>query len=430
MFLKLSNKTYYQNHLKVVDRYTTGDNYIHIIGNDNPHLAESKNVIKVTPNRRLNEQIDHTKKYKTIIFTDFFEASTDIYSLLKECKLMLEPQGKLVISVLNYKLSFIVKFFEFLGLKQKSPKLSHINENHLKNLSQTTGLEYVNSHTKQIIPFKLFGILYLVNFVFEIILSKFNFGLLRYIVLTNSNNKSIVKSKKTVLIPAKNEEGNIEPLFKELDNLNIDEIIFSIGKSKDKTFEKIQECSNRYKNLNVVCHNQTKNGKANAIWESLELVTGDVVAILDSDLSVDPKELENFYSIIENNYADFVNGTRLIYPMEKESMRKLNLFGNRVFQYIVSVIIGIKLSDSLCGTKVFRKDFIEKISWWQKRYKLFDPFCDFDLIFTAAITGEKIVEYPIHYKSRIYGKTQISRFRDGFKLIIYLVKSYRIFHTS
>ena len=116
--------------------------------------------------------------------------------------------------------------------------------------------------------------------------------------------------------------------------------------------------------------------------------------------------------------------------MEKESMRKLNLLGNRVFQYIVSVIIGIKLSDSLCGTKVFKKDFIEKINWWQKKYKLFDPFCDFDLIFTAAFTGEKIVEYPIHYKSRIYGKTQISRFKDGFKLIIYLVKSYRIFHTS
>lgn len=430
MFLKLPNKTYYQNHQKVVDRYTIDDNFIHIIGNENSYLAESKNTITISPNSNLVEQIDTTRKYKTIIFTDFFEASTDIYSLLKECKLILEPQGKLVISVLNYKLSFIVKIFEFLGLKQKSPKLTHINENHLKNLSLTTGLEYVNSHTKQIIPFKFFGILYLFNFLLEILFSKLNIGLLRYIVLTNNDSRNIEDTKKTVIIPAKNEEGNIEPLFKELELLNIDEIIFSIGNSKDKTFEKIQECSNKYKNLNVVCHSQSKNGKANAIWESLELVSGDIIAILDSDLSVDPKELENFYSVIQNNYADFVNGTRLIYPMEKESMRKLNLFGNRIFQYIVSVIIGIKLSDSLCGTKVFKKDFIEKIIWWQKKYKLFDPFCDFDLIFTAAFTGEKIVEYPVHYKSRIYGKTQISRFRDGFKLIVYLVKSYKIFHTS
>lgn len=111
-------------------------------------------------------------------------------------------------------------------------------------------------------------------------------------------------------------------------------------------------------------------------------------------------------------------------------MRKLNLIGNRVFQKVVSFITNEKLSDSLCGTKVFKKDFIPKLLWWQKRFNLYDPFCDFDLLFAASYTGEKIVEYPIHYKSRTYGKTQISRFRDGFKLIIYLIKSFFIFHTS
>jgi hypothetical protein len=116
--------------------------------------------------------------------------------------------------------------------------------------------------------------------------------------------------------------------------------------------------------------------------------------------------------------------------MEKESMRKINFFGNRLFQAVVSFITGEKLSDSLCGTKVFKKDFINKISWWQDKYLLFDPFCDFDLIFTASITGEKIIEYPVHYKSRIYGQTQISRFRDGFKLVVYLLKSYKIFNSS
>ena len=114
--------------------------------------------------------------------------------------------------------------------------------------------------------------------------------------------------------------------------------------------------SNKYKNLNVVCHHQTKNGKANAIWESLELVSGDIIAILDSDLSVDPKELEKFLFNYRKQYADFVNGTRLIYPMEKIN-EKIEPFGNRVFQYIVSVIIGIKLSDSLCGTKSFQERF-------------------------------------------------------------------------
>ena len=104
--------------------------------------------------------------------------------------------------------------------------------------------------------------------------------------------------------------------------------------------------------------------------------------------------------------------------------------GNIFFQFIVSIVIGKKLTDSLCGTKVFKKEFINKITWWQNTFQLKDPFGDFDLIFTAALTGEKIIEYPVHYRSRKYGKTQISRFRDGFKLIKYITKSFFVFNTS
>ena len=111
-------------------------------------------------------------------------------------------------------------------------------------------------------------------------------------------------------------------------------------------------------------------------------------------------------------------------------MRYLNKKGNILFQFLIGIIIKKKLTDSLCGTKVFKKEFIQKLFWWQNTFKLKDPFGDFDLLFTAAFTGEKIIEYPVHYKSRIYGVTQINRFRDGFKLIFYLSKSYFVFNTS
>ncbi len=430
MKFKLPNNTYYQNHLKTIERYISSGNYLHIIGNHNTYFKQSKNTHIVSVSENLNRQLNIDEKFETIVFTDFFESSEDIYSLLLESKSILRPQGKLVISVINYKFSFLIKLFEGLGLKKKSPRLSHINENHIRNLAQTTGLEFITSHTKQILPFKFFGILTLINEFLELLFGKLNLGIIRYIVFKNNEIESNSKSKKTVIIPAKNEEGNIPILFDELNRLDIDEVIFSVGNSKDNTEKTIKEYMKKYENLNVLFHKQSKNGKANAIWESFPYVSGDIIAILDSDLSVEPKELKKFYSIIENNYADFVNGSRLIYPMEKESMRKINFLGNRIFQFVVTFITGTKLSDSLCGTKVFKKGFINKIYWWQNKYKLFDPFCDFDLLFTAAIVGEKIVEYPIHYKSRTYGKTQISRFRDGFKLIVYLIKSFRIFHSS
>ena len=430
MKLKLSNKTFYKNHASNINRYTVNGDYHHFVGDSNSYFQNDENTSLLSTSLNIKKQHKLSSSVETIIFTDYFESSKNIHELLKETKALLKPQGKLIVSVTNFRYSFFIKFLENIGFKKKSPQLSQIHENHIRNLAQTTGLEFVSSYTKQIIPFHVFGILSFSNFLLEAIFSKFNLGLIRYIVFKNNETLSDNVYTKTVIVPAKNEEGNIPKLFQEFEKLDVDEIVFSVGKSSDKTEEVINEYIENHKNLNVILHKQSKNGKANAIWESFEHVTSEVIAILDADISVEPFELKNFFEIIDNNYADFVNGTRLIYPMEKESMRKLNLVGNRVFQRIVSFITNTKLSDSLCGTKVFKKEFIQKIFWWQKQYELFDPFCDFDLLFTAAYTGEKIVEYPIHYKSRTYGKTQISRFRDGFKLIVYLINSYFIFHTS
>ncbi len=430
MNLKLSNKNFYKKHNENLSRYIVNKNFIHFVGDNNSYFNENKNTYLVAAESRLLEQVGINNKVDTIIFTDYFESSNNIYQLLKDSKSLLSPQGKLIVSVTNFRYSFLVKILERLGLKKTSPSLSQIHENHIKNLAQTTGLEFITSYTKQIIPFKVFGLASIINLILEIVFSKFNLGIIRYIVFKNNETLLNREYTKTVIVPAKNEAGNIETLFLELSKIKLDQVIFSLGSSSDNTEQLVRDYMKQFPNINTVCHIQSNKGKANAIWESLEIVTEEVVAILDADISVEPNELKNFFQIIDNNYADFVNGTRLIYPMEKESMRKLNLIGNRVFQKVVSFITNEKLSDSLCGTKVFKKDFIPKLLWWQKRFTLYDPFCDFDLLFAASYTGEKIVEYPIHYKSRTYGKTQISRFRDGFKLIIYLIKSFFIFHTS
>ena len=131
MKFKLPNNTYYQNHLKTIERYISSGNHLHIVGNHNTYFKESKNTYSVSASENLNRQLNIDKKFETLIFTDFFESSQDIYSLLLEAKSILQPQGKLVISVINFKFSFLIKLLEGLGLKKKSPRLSHINENHI-----------------------------------------------------------------------------------------------------------------------------------------------------------------------------------------------------------------------------------------------------------------------------------------------------------
>ena len=140
--------------------------------------------------------------------------------------------------------------------------------------------------------------------------------------------------------------------------------------------------------------------------------------------------LDDVFSIIERGEADFVNCTRFVYRKEKNSMRFFNILGNKVFQYLISFLISKKLTDSLCGTKVFHKSLKNKIHLWQKNNVIRDPFGDFDLIFSSSYSGQSIVEFPIHYRSRVYGKTQISRFRDGFRLMAYFISSLKTYNTS
>ena len=236
---------------------------------------------------------------------------------------------------------------------------------------------------------------------------------------------------KSILIPAKNEEGNLHELISRIPDFDSKfETIIICGPSKDNTLEKALQLKNLFLQKNIKVLEQSQNGKANAIWEGLENCNNDLIAILDSDLSVDPETLPFFFEIIENGYADFVNGTRLIYKMEKGAMRSLNKFGNRVFQFLISKLISVKLTDSLCGTKVFKKSNIDFIKKWQNNMIFKDPFCDFDLIFSAAYSSKKIVEFPVHYRTRTYGTTNISRFRDGWKLLFYFFNSYFLFRTD
>jgi glycosyltransferase involved in cell wall biosynthesis len=242
-------------------------------------------------------------------------------------------------------------------------------------------------------------------------------------------NKKIYE--KSVVVPAKNEEKNLMPLFERLAKTNLEaEYILVCAESKDKTLEAAYEVKDKFKNMNINVFEQKSNGKANAVFEGFEYSNGEVISILDSDISVDPERLVDFFEIIENSNADFVNGTRMIYPMEKNAMRYLNKLGNNFFQYFISKVIFYNLSDSLCGTKVFKKSSLENLKEWRFSQRIFDPFGDFDMIFNAAYEGATIVEIPVHYRSRIYGKTQISRFRDGFKLIIYFLASFKKLNSS
>lgn len=218
---------------------------------------------------------------------------------------------------------------------------------------------------------------------------------------------------------SRNESGNIENAILRLPNFGKHiEIIFIEGNSTDDTWQKIQDIQKKYASSHDIKIGQQKGkGKGDAVREGYKIATGDILMILDADLTVPPEDLPKFYNNIASGKGDFINGTRLVYPMDKEAMRFLNYLGNHFFSWAFTWLLEQRFKDTLCGTKVmFRKDYIKLIKN-RTYFGEFDPFGDFDLLFGAHKLNLKIVEVPIRYKERTYGETNISRFKHGIILL-------------
>lgn len=434
MNFKINSTEFYSRQNQEIKRFLNVEKKtLHIcINQDNLFLDKEKLDVLALENQKdvIQSIFKLEKKYDLIIITDLFEVSSDIYELLKTTRDKLNNNGKILISTINPKWRGFLRFSEIINIKKQIRKSSNTKLKKIVSSARSSGLELNYFYTKQIFPFKLLGFGRVLNKALELIFFKFNLGIKSYILFSNITFLKTEMSK-SVIVPAKNESKNLEILFESFPKLSsLNEIILICAESKDNTLEMGKDISKKKSDLKIKVIEQESKGKAGAVFEALEHTTGELIAILDSDISVEPETLPSFFEIIESGHGDFVNGTRLIYPIENKSMRFLNRLGNKFFKFAVSSVIRNPLSDSLCGTKVFRRSHINRIISWRKDLNNLDPFGDFDFLFSAAYYGEKISEYPVHYKARIYGKTQINRFRDGFKLIYYFFKSFSKFNSS
>ncbi|NJN80082.1 MAG: glycosyltransferase family 2 protein, partial [Anaerolineales bacterium] len=229
---------------------------------------------------------------------------------------------------------------------------------------------------------------------------------------TPTNNPSV-----SVVVAARNEAGNIKNIFERIPKMGSKtELIFVEGHSKDNTYQTLQDEISLHPFTPSLLFQQPGIGKADAIRLGFEKASGDILMILDADLTVPPEDLPRFYDAIVSGKGEFINGVRLVYPMEKEAMQTLNFIGNKLFSMAFSWMLGQPIKDTLCGTKVmWRKDY-EQIAANRSYFGDFDPFGDFDLIFGAAKLNRKIVDLPIRYRERVYGTTNISRWKHGILL--------------
>jgi ubiquinone/menaquinone biosynthesis C-methylase UbiE len=361
--------------------------------------------------------------YDLIILSNLIGFVSDIQNVLEKVKSCCHPNTKIIVQYYNALWEPLIKFTEFIGLKQKTPHQNWLSTRDISNLLFISGFDVYRNSKRLIFPFYIplisnFLNKYLAKFPF---FRFFSFNIYNFAKLLPETESSRYDKKysTTVVIPARNESGNIENAIRRMPSFGKHvEIIFIEGNSTDDTWQKIQEVQKKYSGTHDIKIGQQKGkGKADAVREGYKIATGDILMILDADLTVPPEDLPKFYNAIASNKGDFINGTRLVYPMDKEAMRFLNYLGNHFFSWAFTWLLEQRFKDTLCGTKVmFRLDYI-KLTKNRKYFGEFDPFGDFDLLFGAHKLNLRIVEVPIRYRERTYGTTNISRFRHGLILL-------------
>jgi len=352
-----------------------------------------------------------------ILFNGNFNHTTDIQGLLETVQPHVVRQSRVVVALYNWYFAWLYRLADRLGLRQGPPMTTFITRSDLVQLARLAGFELVRLRPVAYLPWHFFGIGTLVNAAMPAIPGFRWLSFVSVAVLRPTLGAGEKRPSLTVVIPARNERGNIEAALQRLPDFGVlTEVIFVEGNSTDGTWEEIQRVSGQWdgrRGVRVRSFQQQARGKADAVRLGFSHATGELLTILDADLTMPPERLTRFYEAYCQGAADFVNGTRLVYPMEGEAMRILNHMGNVFFAKMLSFVLDAPLGDSLCGTKLMSRRDYDRFVRWRRDFGDFDPFGDFELLFPAALLGTGIIDVPVDYRARTYGTTNIRRFRDG-----------------
>ncbi len=353
-------------------------------------------------------------KFDIIIFSDTVNDLWDVQRALEQTKRLCTPHTRLILNFYNHLWQLPLTIAQNLNLAAPMLNQNWLTPEDVDNMLHLAGFESIQFTHEVLWPLPLGGFAnrYLVK-----LWPFHNFALSNFVIARPSPQPEKTSSV-SVVIAARNEAGNIKSIFERVPKMGSGtEIVFVEGHSRDNTYETIADEIPLHPLTPSLLFRQPGIGKADAIRLGFEKASGDILMILDADLTVPPEDLPRFYDAIVSGKGEFVNGVRLVYPMEKEAMRTLNFIGNKLFSMSFSWLLGQPIKDTLCGTKVMWREDYEMIAANRSYFGDFDPFGDFDLIFGAAKLNRKIIDLPIRYRERTYGTTNISRWKHGLLLL-------------
>lgn len=361
-----------------------------------------------------------------VILSDIVNDIWDVQAMLGEVRRHCVARTRLVFNFHSYLWSGPLRLAQRLGVATPNLPQNWLTPHDMVNLLEISGFQALRVWQEVLVPLRIplvsdFANRYLAK------LFPFRFLDMTSLVAARPVFAGIpLNPRVSVVVAARNEAGHIEELMARIPSIGGGtEILFVEGNSTDDTYESIARAIARHPEHNCRLLKQPGKGKGDAVRTAFAAASGDILMILDADMTVPPEDLPRFYALLANGQAEFVNGVRLVYPMAEEAMQLANLAANKLFSWAFSWLLGQPIRDTLCGTKVLWRSDYERIARNRAYFGEFDPFGDFDLLFGAARLNLKIMEVPIRYRSRRYGETNISRWRHGWLLLRMVVFAAR-----
>jgi SAM-dependent methyltransferase len=356
--------------------------------------------------------------FDVIILSDLVNDLWDVQGVLERVRLYCTPRTRVILNFYSRLWEAPLRAARALGVATPVLQQNWLTREDVENLLHLAGFDVIRGWEEVLWPFATPLIGPLLNRGLAKLWPFRHLALTHFVLARVPRPLVEAEPKVSVIVAARNEQGNVEQIFARTPQMGAGtELIFVEGGSSDDTWGEIERQIAAHPGQQSALYKQTGKGKGDAVRLGFAKATGDVLMILDADLTMPPEQLPRYYEALRSGTGEFINGVRLVYPMEEKAMRFANLVGNKFFSLAFSWLLGQSIKDTLCGTKVLWKADYERIAANRAYFGEFDPFGDFDLIFGAAKQNLRIVDMPIRYRERTYGDTNIQRWRHGVILL-------------
>ncbi len=368
------------------------------------------------------------QKFDFIIISDLVNDLWNVQQVFSNALKYAHPGTRVILNSYSRLWESPRRVAEWMGFAKKQPLQNWLTRDDLENLLYLGDFEVIRASQEVLLPLDVALLAPFANKVAVKLWPIRHLGLTNFLIARPMPHMpQTPEPMVSVIVAARNEAGNVANIFDRVPQMGGGtELIFVEGGSKDDTYATIEREIAARGSLGPAgpaqLYRQTGKGKGDAVRLGFAKAKGDVLMILDADLTVPPEDLPHFYDAWRSGRGEFVNGVRLVYPMEGGAMRFFNFLGNKFFSLAFTWLLGQSIKDTLCGTKVLSRAQYKMIADNRAYFGDFDPFGDFDLIFGAAHFNMKVVDLPVRYGERVYGDTNIQRWSHGWlllKMVVY-----------